>query len=580
MNRKAVLLALLFALTVVFPASGMATAHAQYVTSSPADCAIQPSPPTQVTITLSEAVQSGTGSIRVTNATGVRFDVPPVSGSPDGRALSVALAPNGPGIYTVNWTAVSAVDGHFTRSSFVYAVQNPDGTFQQILLCSGTTATGASVSPVEVALRFLGFLGVAVVLGVAVLGKFMWLPAGRDPDVLASRAYGLGFPVLLNVGRIAAFAFAVSMAGLFALSTGLEGTSAVQGLLASPYAQSVTARLAIAGILFVLLSRALAQSRKEQPAQSAWTVQACIGLASLAILVGSVATHAAAAPAREPLGDTLATIGIAADAAHLVGVSLWVGGLAGIVAVRGILREPEAAPLARIVLGRFSRLAAYAVALVLAGGLVLALLLVGSWEALLGTSYGWVVLGKVALFTPMIALGAFNRYRLIPKTAEAAPGKAVRRLVGNVRFETGLGVAVLILAGLLTSMTPAASVAGGPPRPFALDAVAGDLRLHLEVFPYPTTPREYYVTIQLYNATTGAPYDAGQSGTRGNITFALVGGSNPTTENLAGPHYPNHFFVTTSALSEPGVWRLETAFTRSIGPEVRATFHITIRAGG
>ena len=576
MNRKAVLLALLFALTVGFPASGMATAHAQYVTSSPADCAIQPSPPTQVTITLSEAVQSGTGSIRVTNAAGVRFDVPPVSLSPDSRTLSVGLAPNGPGIYTVNWTVVSAVDGHFTRSSFAYAVQNPDGTFQQILLCSGLAATGATVSPVEVALRFLGFLGVAVVLGVAVLGNFMWLPAGRDPDVLASRAYGLGFPVLLNVGRIASFAFAVSMAGLFALSTGFEGTSAAQGLLASPYVQSVAARLAIAGILFVLLSRAFAQSRKDKPAQSAWTVQTCIGLASLAILLGSVATHAAAAQA-------FAVIGIAADAAHLVGVSLWVGGLAGIVAVRGILREPEAAPLARIVLGRFSRLAAYAVALVLTGGFVLSLLLVGSWEALLGTSYGWVVLGKVALFTPMITLGAFNRYRLIPKTAEASPVKAVRRLVENVRFETALGIAVLVLAGLLTSMTPAASVAGGLPRQFALDAVVDDLRLHLEVFPYPTTPREYYVTIQLYNATTGAPYDADSAGTRGNITFVLVGGSNSTTENLLGPHYvpyPNHFFVTTSALSQPGVWRLEPAFTRMIGPEVRATFLITIRAGG
>lgn len=573
MNRPAALLAFLFALSVGLLANGIATAHAQYVTSSPADCAIEPSPPTQVTISLTEAVQSNTGSIRVTNATGVRFDVPPVRLSPDDRTLSVALAPNGPGTYTVNWTAVSAVDGHFTRSSFVYAVQNPDGTFQQILLCSGASATEASVSPVEVGLRFLGFLGVAVVLGVAVLGNFMWLPAGRDPDVLAARAYRLGFPVLLNVGRIAAFIFAASMAGLFALSTGLEGTSAAQGLLASPYVQSVAARLAIAGILFVLLSRAFAQSRNETPAQTAWTVQVCVGLALVAILVGSAATHAAATPA-------LPGIGIAADAAHLVGVSLWVGGLAGIVAVRGILREPEAASLARIVLGRFSRLAAYAVALVLTGGLVLSLLLVGSWEALLGTSYGWVVLGKVALFTPMIALGAFNRYRLIPKTAEASPGKAVRRLMENVRFETTLGVAILILAGLLTSMTPAVSVAGGPPRPFALDAVVDDLRLHLSVFPYPTTPREYTVTIQLYNATTGAPYDAGQAGMRGNITFVLVGGSNTTAENLLGPHPPgNHFFVTTSALSQPGVWRLETAFTRTIGPEVRAPFNISIRAG-
>src|SRR2546430_8109124 len=66
----------------------------------------------------------------------------------------------------------------------------------------------------------------------------------------------------------------------------------------------------------------------------------------------------------------------------------------------------------------------------------------------------------------MVGLGAFNRYRLIPETAEAeAPTEAVRRIVGNVRFEAGLGIAVLVLAGLLTAMTPAGRAGGAnPPR--------------------------------------------------------------------------------------------------------------------
>ena len=103
---------------------------------------------------------------------------------------------------------------------------------------------------------------------------------------------------------------------------------------------------------------------------------------------------------------------------------------------------------------------------------MLSLLLVGTWEALVGTAYGWVVLGKIALFAPMVALGAFNRYRLIPETAEAdKPAEAVRRIVGNVRLETALGIAVLVLAGLLTTMTPAASVASATPNVFALDIV-------------------------------------------------------------------------------------------------------------
>jgi copper transport protein len=570
MRRRVLAPVALAALLGLLVATGPAAAHSRYVSSAPAACAILPSTPSRVTITVSEAVQVGTATIRVAKASGARFDQPTVTLSPDGRTLSVDLAPSGPGIYAVNWTAVSAVDGHFTRNSFSYAVQEADGSLPGSLPCLGPSNAGAPVSPIEVALRFVGFLGVAIVLGVGVLTNFMWLPAGRDPDARASTAYGLGFPVLLNVGRIAAFAFAASMAGLFALATGLEGTSAAQGLQASPYVQSVALRLGLGVGLFALTSRAFARSRVLSPDRSAWILQACIGLALAAIVAGSVGTHAAAALV--PGG-----IGIVADAAHLSGVGLWVGGLAGLVATRGLLREPEAAPLARIVFGRFSRMAGYAVALILAGGLVLALLLVGTWEALIGTAYGWVVLGKVALFAPMLGLGAFNQYRLIPKTAEAEPlHDAVRRLVRNVRFETALGVAVLALAGLLTSMTPAVSVLAAPPQVFALEATSGDLRIHLDVTPYPTVPGDYTFTFLLYNATTGIPYDAWAVNATGRISVRL--GTGPVTNaTLDGPHSPNHFFVTT-ALSSPGNWRVDVTFSRPLAADARATFYIPIRA--
>lgn len=570
MRYRTLVLTLLVFLLGLSLAAAPAAAHSRYVSSNPAACAILPSAPSRVTITVSEAVQAGTATIRVTNAAGTRFDQPTVTLSGDGRTMSVDLAPSGPGTYSVNWTAVSAMDGHFTRDSFEYAVQEADGSLPGSLPCLGPSNSAAPVSPIEVALRFVGFLGVAVTFGVAVLANFMWLPAGRDPDARESAEYGLGFPVLLNVGRIAAFAFAASMAGLFTLATGLEGTPAAQGLRSSPYVQSIAVRLGLGVGLFILMSRAFARSRVQRPENSAWIVQAGIGLALAAIVAGSVGTHAAAAPVPWSLG-------VVADAAHLSGVGLWFGGLAGLVAARGLLREPEAASLARIVLGRFSRMAAYAVGLVLAGGLVLALLLVGTWEALIGTTYGWVVLGKIALFAPMVGLGAYNRYRLIPKTAEAEPlHDAVRRLVRNVRFETALGIAVLALAGLLTSMTPAVSVLGGPSQVFSLEATAGDIFIHLEVTAYPTVPRDYTFTFLLYNATTRAPFDAGAVNTTGRISVRQ--GTGPVTNvTLEGPHYPNHFLATT-ALAAPGTWRIDVTFSRFSAADVRATFHVSIRA--
>src|SRR5438093_543691 len=274
-------------------------------------------------------------------------------------------------------------------------------------------------------------------------------------------------------------------------------------------------------------------------------------------------------------------LGIAADAAHFGGIGLWFGGLAGIVSIRRFFREPEAAPLARIVLGRFSRMAAYAVGLVLAGGIVLAVLLVGTLDALVTSPYGWVILAKVGLFAPMLALGAYNRYRLVPKTAESErPTEAVRRIVGNVRFETSLGIAVLVLAGLLTSMTPAAAVPAGPVGPFALDLVKDGLKVHSEVYPPPTTVGAYTLTLLLNYASNGTPFYLARNGTG---QFTLTDPPRPPVkENLSGPHGnpSNHFSITTTALSSPGVWKIDLNFRRLDSFDLRVTFYVTIKAGG
>src|SRR3989440_7016513 len=65
-------------------ASGLAAAHAQYVSSTPVAGSILPSPPMATSVTLSQTVQSGTGTIRVTNETGAPFDGPPGKSSLDG----------------------------------------------------------------------------------------------------------------------------------------------------------------------------------------------------------------------------------------------------------------------------------------------------------------------------------------------------------------------------------------------------------------------------------------------------------------------------------------------------------------
>ena len=123
----------------------------------------------------------------------------------------------------------------------------------------------------------------------------------------------------------------------------------------------------------------------------------------------------------------------------------------------------------------FSELAGWGVALVLGGGLVLSLILVGTLDALVGTAYGWIVLAKVSLFAPMLAIGAWNRYRVLPGSGDPATlPVSVSRLARNVRFEAVLGAVVLALAAVLTAISPVAPTNPGEAslRLVAREAVA------------------------------------------------------------------------------------------------------------
>src|SRR2546428_2519638 len=93
----------------------------------------------------------------------------------------------------------------------------------------------------------------------------MWIPAGRDPDVKATPAYGLGFQVVTNVARAGAFLFALAFAGLFLLTDVLEGSGGAGSIVGSTYKLSIVLSLALGASLFVVLSDAFSRSRKQAP---------------------------------------------------------------------------------------------------------------------------------------------------------------------------------------------------------------------------------------------------------------------------------------------------------------------------
>ena len=109
--------------------------------------------------------------------------------------------------------------------------------------------------------------------------------------------------------------------------------------------------------------------------------------------------------------------------------------------------------MTRDALRNFSHMGYVAVALIALTGAINTLLLVGSLDAMLGTSYGRLLAFKILLFLAMVAVALINRFRLAPRISREV--SALRALGCTVAFEQGLGLAVLAIVSVLGTWPPA-----------------------------------------------------------------------------------------------------------------------------
>ncbi|EPJ37326.1 putative Copper transport protein YcnJ [Streptomyces afghaniensis 772] len=149
------------------------------------------------------------------------------------------------------------------------------------------------------------------------------------------------------------------------------------------------------------------------------------------------------------------TWGAVADFVHLLGASLWIGGLA--VLALAVLPRRRASELAVVVPG-YSRLAAVSVTGIVGAGLVLAWQVVGSYDALLHTSYGQLLLLKTGVLGAVL-LAAFAsrqwvRTRLDLAVLLRGDAATVRPFGYSVAAETGLVLVVLAVTSLLVTADP------------------------------------------------------------------------------------------------------------------------------
>jgi copper resistance protein D len=182
--------------------------------------------------------------------------------------------------------------------------------------------------------------------------------------------------------------------------------------------------------------------------RSLWSAGA--GVLAIIVLIGPAWTgHSGATP------GVAGEFPLAADALHLLAAAAWLGGLPPLAMLLAAARqgqEPRWAAVTAIAVRRFSLLGLISVTTLLASGIANSWYEVGTLNNLFATSYGELVLIKIALFAAMVALASVNRFYLTPRLATAG---TVRRLCHTSVAETGLGFAAVVVVGFLGAMAPA-----------------------------------------------------------------------------------------------------------------------------
>ena len=397
-------------------------AHAVLLEAAPASGAVLDAMVGQVHLRFSEAVSPM--AFRLLQPDG---GTQALTGSADDSMVSIDLpAAQQPGTYFVEWHVVSA-DGHPVAGSIALALGSPSVAEAAPVLADPIVRAGLWLATV------LMFAGAAFGVGGAVFGAFLPHGAGnvRSPIVtLPLFAAALG--VLASIPFHGAETLGVAATALLDPATWRAAFATTYG------SQAIGFGLAI--LLAAVATRF-------------WdAVAATLAVIGLIVLCASLllSGHASTAEPRWLAGAALV--------AHIAGLSFWIGALPGLFVA---LARPSAR--SAVILGTFSRLIVYAVAILIASGVTLAVLQLGAPGAAWLSPYGLVLVGKLVILVLLFSIAAWNRFVLTRPTL-AGDTKAAAQLRLLVAVEIGLVLVVLGIVGLWR-FTP-------PPRVLAQIAVA------------------------------------------------------------------------------------------------------------
>ncbi|MCQ9135786.1 copper resistance CopC/CopD family protein [Streptomyces hilarionis] len=434
-------------LTLLLLGGGPASAHAALRGADPVDGSVVKTAPRTITLAFTESVGLLDDSFRVFDAENQRVR----TGEPEhanGRADTARVTlPRrlGTGTFTVAWRVVSA-DSHPIAGAFTFSVGKPSAV--PPALPSASVEDPATSGLFNIG-RYAAYLAAALLIGTAVFVAVCGPPDVRPlRRLLVTGWWGLaGSTVFLLLLR-APYETGAGPAEALHLSSLTRTLGTRPGL-------ALVARLALLAAVAVLLRRHRGLVRERdggRPSRPAL-------LTGAALAVGLALTWAAAEHASAGIQVPAA---MTSSVLHLLAMAAWLGGLAALLTLLHRASVPSH------VVNRFSRLAALSVTVLVATGVYQSWRGLGSASALTDTTYGRVLLAKLAAVALLLAAGAWSR-----RTVHGAARSTTATAAAAGTATSGTSATTTDAETVKAAATTPVAVTSGAAVPALADVAAG-----------------------------------------------------------------------------------------------------------
>ena len=503
--------------------AAMASAHAVLDNSVPTSGATLEDTPLQIVLDFDESVESSLGYIKLFSSSGKRVQLPAVKADASDASIVRVVPPTlAQDSYVAVYRVISA-DGHPVEGAITFrvgagAVSNLASVIETALQDSETS----NVVKVAMALmRFISYIAISIVLA----GIFFLL--GSDaPRKGLNRAVVLAGSVL---GLSTALLYLLHGMNASGGTWGqIANVSVVKDVFATQVGESLFARIVVSFLLVSVVAR--------------WGKFVAVFAFATLPFTYAFAGHAA--------DDSPAALTIALLALHVAAVGVWCGGLILLIFVKDIRTTS--------IVEWFSQRAAVLIAVVVATGVVQALLLMDGIGNLTKTSYGKALIAKVCVVGIMLICAAIVRRRFYES--------GVSRLRAVLCAEVVVGLIVLSITSGMVAASPRPTVSNAP---FSTALVQGDVIANITISPPRVGESEMHVIVSPPNGSLD-PVLAIKA------RFSLASGSVPPIQTELNAVGPNHF-VGYIQFVYPGEWKVDVIVSPNANSEVLYSTQVKIK---